>query len=83
MVFYLYLVKTMDIVSLPKRPENLTTRRPPKKVPNWHLTSQESMEFIKEADIRNKEKENKKNKIENIKKEAVKEARKNEKKKKN
>ena len=37
------------------------------------------MEFIKEADIRSKEKENKKNKIDNIKKEAVKAAKQAEK----
>ena len=72
----------MDIISLPKMEEKKGNRRPPKKVPNWHLTSPESMEFIKEADARNKDKEIKKNKIETIKKEAVKAARKNERQKK-
>ena len=33
-----------------------TTRRAPKKVPNFHLTGPESMEYIKEADDRAKEK---------------------------
>ena len=33
------------------------TRRPPKKVPSYHLTSSKSMEFIKEADTRAKAKE--------------------------
>ena len=72
----------MDIISLPKMEEKKGNRRLPKKVPNWHLTSPESMEFIKEADARNKDKEIKKNKIETIKKEAVKAARKNERQKK-
>ena len=62
-------------MQLPRREPKTTTRKPPKKVPNWLLTSEESMSFIKEADIKAKEKEKKKNKIEEIKKEAVKEAR--------
>ena len=32
-------------------------RRAPKKVPSFHLTGAETMKFIKEADIRAKEKE--------------------------
>ena len=67
---------------MPKREYQPSKRRAPRKVPSWHLTSAETMEFIKEADIRSKEKENKKNEIDNIKKEAVKAAKKAEKKKK-
>ena len=51
------------------------TRRPPKKVPSYHLTSSKSMEFIKEADARAKAKEEKDRKIDLVKKEAVKKLR--------
>ena len=51
-----------------------TTRRPSKKVPNFHLTGVESMEYIKEADARAKEKTKEPQEMETVKKEAVKEA---------
>ena len=49
------------------------TRRQPKKVPSYHLTSPKSMQFIKEADDKDR-------KTELVKKEAVKNLRKNERK---
>ena len=47
------------------------TRKQPKKVPSYHLTSPKSMQFIKEADDRAKIKEEKDRKTELVKKEAV------------
>ena len=53
--------------------ENQTKRRvPPKKVPSYHLTGAKSMEYIKKADARTKEKDKK---TELVKKEAVKKLR--------
>ena len=51
-----------------------TTRRPSKKVPNFHLTGVESMEYIKEADPRAKEKTKEAQEMETVKKEAIKAA---------
>ena len=51
-----------------------TTRRPSKKVPNFHLTGVESMKYIKEADARAKEKSKEAQEMETVKKEAVKAA---------
>ena len=56
------------------------TRRPPKKVPSYHLTSSKSMKFIKEADTRAKAKEKKDRKADLVKKEAVKKLRNQERK---
>ena len=56
--------------------ENQRKRRvPPKKVPSYHLTGAKSMEYIKKADARTKEKEEKDKKTELVKKEAVKKLR--------
>ena len=63
-----------DLIRIPIKPERTTTRRAPKKAPNWHLTSQESMEFIEESNKRTEEKQSKKEKEDKIKKEAVKQA---------
>ena len=51
-----------------------TTRKAPKKVPSFHLTGPESMEYIKEADERAKEKAKETEKMEKVKKEAAKAA---------
>ena len=53
--------------------ENQTKRRAPKKVPSYHLTGAKSMEYIKEADARTKEKEEKDKKTELVKKRSSKE----------
>ena len=63
------------MIRIPVKPKRTTTRRAPQKVPNWHLTSQESMEFIAESNKRTEEKQSKKDKEDKIKKEAVKQAR--------
>ena len=57
-------------------------RRAPKKVPSFHLTGAETMKFIKEADIRAKEKEAKQKEKEEIKTKALKEAQKQKRKQK-
>ena len=56
------------------------TRRPPKKVPSYHLTSNRSMELIKKAGARAKAKEEKDRKVDLVKKEAVKKLRNQERK---
>ena len=56
--------------------EDSFERRAPKKVLSFHLTGVETMKFIKEADIRAKEKEAKQNEKEEIKAKALKEAQK-------
>ena len=48
-----------------------STRRKPAKVPDWHLTGNKTMKYIKEAQRRQEEKQK-------IKKEAVKNAKQSE-----
>ena len=63
------------VLPLPeKRRKNVITRRLPKKVPSYHLTGPESMEYIKEADARANDKSRQNEKMEKIKKAAVKDA---------
>ena len=64
-----------DLIQIPKIQPRTSTRRPPKKVPNWHLTSDESLKYIEESNKRTTEKESKKEKENKIKQEAVKAAR--------
>ena len=61
------LVKVPSVLDAPKI--NRKTRKPTAKCPNWFLTHKDSLEFIKAADTRAKEKEELKKKI---KREAVK-----------
>ena len=64
-----------EVVPLPEGGRRKTSeRKPPKKVPSFHLTGQETMRFIKEADTRAKEKEAKVKEKEEIKKNALKKA---------
>ena len=65
-----------EVVLLPEQGRRESKRKPAKKVPSYHLTGQESMNFIKSADSRAKEKKQEEEKKEQIKKEALKEARK-------
>ena len=71
--FFLNLldVHAKDLVSMPRKPEVTTQRRPAKKVPNWHLTSQESMKYIKEADDKKVADRQKQEKYDRVKKDAV------------
>ena len=72
------LVKAGDLIEMPKAINNTSKRRPTNKLPGWHLTSQKSMEFIKEAHERKVANEAKKQKKEDITKQALKEAAKKE-----
>ena len=75
MFFFNYFkVHASDLVTFPKI-SHTPARRGGLKVPSYHLTSPETIKFIKEADARQKEKEQKVQETEKIKKEAVKEAR--------
>ena len=67
-----------DLIDPPRYTHTATTRKPAAKVPNWHLTSPESLDFIEAADDRARLKAAKTRKMETIKKEAVKAARKEE-----
>ena len=61
------------MIPLPKDDkENKTKRRVQKKVPSYHLTGAKSMEYIKKADARTKEKEEKDKKTELVKKRSSK-----------
>ena len=65
-----------SVLPLPEEARKVETkRRSANKVPSYHLTGEKTMKYIKEADVRAKEKELKDKKTENIKKEAVKQAR--------
>ena len=65
-----------SVLPLPEEARKVETeRRSANKVPSYHLTGEKAMKYIKEAIVRAKEKELKDKKTENIKKEAVKQAR--------
>ena len=67
-----------ELVTLPKKQEKASTRRKLAKVPDWHLTGNKTMKYIKEAQTRQEEKQKKEEKYEKIKKEAVKSAKQSE-----
>ena len=70
------------VLPLPEKGrKTVTTRRPPRKVPSYHLTGAQSMKYIKEADARAKEKSTEAEKMDKVKKEAVKNAKAAERKK--
>ena len=60
-----------DLITLPNKPEKETTRRPAKKVPSWHLTSQETLDYIKKADEKKTAEKKKQETYDKAKKEAV------------
>ena len=64
-----------DLIKLPKQPvvEPKKKRKAAATAPSYHLTSQKSLDFISQADERQKAKEAKDEKYNKIKKEAVKE----------
>ena len=77
-VFFYIDVHALDLVKLPKKEQKVTNRKKTKKVPDWHLTGKETMQYIREAHTRQEEKQKKEEKYEKIKTEAVKNAKKNE-----
>ena len=68
------------MVTLPKRLPVERKRRPPAKVPNWHLTSDQTMEFITQSQEKKEKRKPNAQKYDIIKKEAVQEAQKKERK---
>ena len=66
-------VSVKDLIRLPHKQETVKARVARNKVTNWHLTSDEMLNFIEEADIRKKEQLKKKENKENIAKMAIKE----------
>ena len=64
-------VHAKDLVPIPKKPETTTQRRQAKKVPNWHLTSEESMNYIKTAHDKKLAERKRQEKYDNAKKDAV------------
>ena len=65
-----------SILPLPEEARKVETkRRSANKVSSYHLTGDKTMKYINEVNERTKEKELKDKKTENIKKEAVKQAR--------
>ena len=72
LVFFFIDVHALDLVKLPKKEQKVTNRKKPKKVPDWHLTGKETMEYIREAHTRQEEKQKKEEKYQKIKIEAVK-----------
>ena len=68
----------IELVKLPKRQEKASTRRKPAKVPEWHLTGNKTMKYIKEAQARQGKKQKKEEKYDKIKKEAIKNAKETE-----
>ena len=62
-----------DLVESPKKPEpEGPKRKPPPKVPSWHLTGDKAMEYITAVNDRQETKRQENEKYETAKKEAVK-----------
>ena len=52
---------------MPAKPKKQSTRRPAKKVPSWHLTSEISMKYINDVSSRQAEKKKSEEKYEKSK----------------
>ena len=64
-------VHAKDLIRMPQKPPVLSTRRPPKKVPSWHLTSAATMQYIQGVDDRKQAEKKKQDKYDIAKKEAM------------
>ena len=65
-------VTVSDLIRLPVHPKsNQPKRKQPKKVPSWHLTSEESLAYIEESNKKTEEKQRKTEEEDNIKHKAV------------
>ena len=67
--------RVQDLIQIPTKAKTTSTRQSTRKVPSWHLTSQEALKFIKDSHDRTQEKERKKQEKAKITKEALKKAR--------
>ena len=63
-----------DLIQIPTKAKTTTTRRSTRKIPSWHLTSQESLKYIQDSHKRTQEKERKDQQKAKITKEALKKA---------
>ena len=61
-----------DLIQIPTKEKTTTTRWSTRKVPSWHLTSQEALKFIKDSHDKIQEKETKEQEKAKITKEALK-----------
>ena len=65
-------VTVSDLIRLPLRPKSdKSKRKQPKKVPSWHLTSEEFLAYIEESNKKTEEKQRKTEEEDNIKHKAV------------
>ena len=76
LVFFYIDVHALELLTLPKKDQKVANRKKPKKIPDWHLTGKETMEYIQKAHTRQEEKQKKEEKYQKIKIEAVKNAKK-------
>ena len=60
-----------DLIQIPVRPKVQPKRKPARKVPTWHLTSEEAMKYIAESNDRTKAKRGKAEEENKVKHEAV------------
>ena len=67
-------VRVQDLIQIPTNAKTTSTRRSTRKVPSWHLTSQEALKLIKDSHDRTQEKERKEQEKVKITKEALKKA---------
>ena len=73
MIVLVYLdLHAKDLVESPKKPEpEGPKRKPPAKVPSWHLTGDKAMKYITDASERQDAKRTKEEKYDKERKEAV------------
>ena len=82
MIVLVYVdVHAKDLVESPKKPEpEGPKRKPPAKVPSWHLTGHKAMKYITDASERQDAKRTKEEKYDKARKEAVSKVKKEERK---
>ena len=65
-------VRVCDLINLPVRPKSdKRKRKAPRKIPNWHLTSEESLAYIEESNKKTEEKEKQNEEENTVKHKAV------------
>ena len=65
-------VRVSDLIRLPVCPKSdKPKRKPPRKVPNWHLTSEESLAYIEESNKKTEEKQKQTEEEDKVKHNAV------------
>ena len=64
-------MRVRDLIQIPAKPKVTTTKRAARKVPSWHLTSEESLDYITESNKKTQEKEKKAKEEDEVKHKAV------------